>query len=338
MELINYIIPVIAALLFLFIIVLIDLFLQLIYMYSLRKANYRIALVFRFLYQCSSFINITNYIFRQNRIISILFEGYTLSIIPKRILIIIIFIVRYIVCVGNKKEKLSYVNSLLNMLRCGKYPSGISDIFSCLVNDKAIAIVGPAYSLEENGCEIDEYDIVIRTAYGLDRIPDQKIYGKKIDVSFYNNEESSLSGEKFFNEISKKVFVIFKLKLFPFQEELVLIDKAKFSSNYKIFDPGGANQIQLIIQDLLHYSPNKIKIFKSDLYTGSRLYSDIDKNKNMDIISSLAIHDCFSQILFFKFIIKVTSNLIEFDDVLNNIVNDSLFVYAKTLEKNYKTN
>ncbi len=311
-----------------------DYLLSFAYRYLLNTASYQKALSIRYVYQFISLFNVYYYLFRPNRIICILTEGYTLNIVSKNVLLRIMFFVGRIISYTNSVSKSQYINSHISLIKSGKYPLGIYDNFLNIINGQTVAVVGPAYSVKEDGAEIDGYDIVIRTSYGFYSELDPKIYGVRTDVSFFNNEASDLYGEQFFEKISKILFIVFKLNLFPFQNNMVLKNKAKFSEDYKIFDPGGANQIPIIIQDLLHYNPKKIKVFKSDLYTNSVLCDNIDIKNN--IIIPLTVHDCFSQILFLKFIKKVTNNMVEFDEILDDLINDSVFEYARKLESNYK--
>ena len=138
-----------------------DYLLSFAYRYLLNTASYQKALSIRYVYQFISLFNVYYYLFRPNRIICILTEGYTLNIVSKNVLLRIMFFVGRIISYTNSVSKSQYINSHISLIKSGKYPLGIYDNFLNIINGQTVAVVGPAYSVKEDGAEIDGYDIVV---------------------------------------------------------------------------------------------------------------------------------------------------------------------------------
>lgn len=318
------------------IIILADYTVGKLYTRYLAKTEYRFALRLRYIYQFLSLFNFLNYFTKQQRIICIFFECYTLNVISKSILSRFLRIINLFS--GNKKEKFRYIyiKSIASLFNSGRYVMAKEDeYYADMVRDKSIAIVCPGYSLMEDGQEIDGFDIVIRISYGFGGVYDEAIYGKKTNCAFYANYRLDTSGEQFFVDVAKNCFIIMKNNNSQFQKDLIICNKARLAKYYTVFSPGFENQMPIILHDLLHFAPKKIKVFKADLYTGERLYNDI--NNHDDLRLNIALHDCFSHLLLLKYFTKIPNSIIEFDIPLTCLVNGSLSQYADKLEKTFKT-
>ena len=314
---------------------LVELFLSKLYLNAKYKSKFCYALIIRYILIFISLVNIINYFIDRQKIINKLTELFTMGIISKSFFIIIINIAT-LFDIRNWTNKKSHLNELLSLLKSGRCFQYInSDLnYGTLVNGKNIAIVGSAYSKKEDGNEIDNFDLVIRTAYKNNLEYNTKYYGEKTDLSYYNVEGIETYGQEFFEKIAKIIFLLFKFNIFNYQTDLVINYKARFCQSNSFFSPGEQNQVTLIVNDLLYFSPRRIKIFKSDLYSEKRSYY-LDESEKIDkIVQTVAGHDGFSQLLLFKFFKKIT-NYIEYDETLDRLANESLWCYAKRLENKF---
>lgn len=173
------------------------------------------------------------------------------------------------------------------------------------IKDKTIAVVGPAHIDDSLGSEIDEYDIVVRPIFTSTESFDQKKYGNRTDVSYYNYgfyinaNEILVESSKSLKWANIKPHKIKKTKLHCKSRQFNVVDTIYFS--------GEGNAIPNMIFDLIRFEPYKIKLFSSTLYLGSKTFAD-DFTKtyssrsanNLVVSKNIRSHDPLSQFIFLK--------------------------------------
>lgn len=215
--------------------------------------------------------------------------------------------------------------------------------FAEYIDGKSIAIVGPAPSEEELALEIDSYDIVIRLNYrGKGLMPCQKEFGNRIDISYYNGENaqkiSDLNAHDFFDDLE---YAVFKSIKHEFQKGLLSSQRARalFSPDSILFN-GTGNMIPLMLYDLSHFSPKKIKVFKVNLFLAKKAYyGGYSLYEGRPGVSwmwrSFAVHNPTTQFNFVKSFWK--SGLIEVDNSCEAVLKLTSSEYISAMEEIYVT-
>ena len=216
------------------------------------------------------------------------------------------------------------------------------------ISGKSIAIVGPSPTNEENGMEIDSYDIVIRNGYkGKKYQPAAKNFGLRTDVSYYGGLNSRFyivgQNSEFLRDIK---WAAFKSK--EYSKHASEIDKNRcrcFMKNHFYFC-GSPTMIQNIVFDILHFNPKKIKLFNLNFnLAGITHYKTYHPEKNKPekpVYSKLWInqhgstggfahHDLLSQINFTRNIWK--SGSIEVDNECERVLRMSNDEFLEEMER-----
>jgi len=218
------------------------------------------------------------------------------------------------------------------------------------ISGKSIAIVGPAPTDEENGTEIDSYDIIIRNRYkGKKYQPAAKKFGLRTDVSYYGNGNSRYyivnQNSEFLRDLDWAVFKSKKYAKYASE-----IDKNKcrcFMKNHFYFC-GSPTMIQNIVFDILHFNPKKIKLFNLNFnLAGITHYKTYHPEKNKlekPVYSKLWInqhrstggfahHDLLSQINFTRNLWK--SGKVEVDNECERVLRMSNDEFLEEMEGIY---
>lgn len=218
-----------------------------------------------------------------------------------------------------------------------KYYQGIDHKYAAYLEDKTVAIVGPAPTNEDVAEEIDSFDVVIRVSFIKGNIPDPKQFGSKTHVSQYGTGFSKLlnqgSDNGFLNDLD---FVSFKSLEYNFQKELINSNRGRLlisPNNYLYY--GNANEIQLILYDLIHFNPSSIKVFKTNLYLSPKPYykgyNSIENKKQLWL--GFAHHNAITQLNFTRNLWK--ANLVEVDESLKSVLRLTEYEYISSLEQIY---
>jgi hypothetical protein len=231
--------------------------------------------------------------------------------------------------------------------------------YSKLIKDKNIAVVGPApYNKSRPllGKEIDSFDLVIRFNYLGKELKD-KSFGSKTDISYYNgNTINKINSMNNINFLSDLKFINFKPTLIRYQIDFNHNNKIRNLSNMKFMFNGYPNLLQIVLWDLLHFDPGRVKIFHNNLFHTNNAYRkgyefdgseyDISDKKNVFFQSCIRTgHDLISQ---FKFTKKLwEKDLVSVDEELFQVLSLTDYEYIEGLEKfhvkekltrnNYKT-
>jgi len=218
------------------------------------------------------------------------------------------------------------------------------------ISGRSIAIVGPAPTDEENGTEIDSYDIVIRSGYkGKKYQPVANKFGLRTDVSYYGAGNFRYyivdRNSEFLGDID---WANFKTK--KYKKHVAEIYKKRcrcFIKNHFYFC-GSPTMIQNIVFDILHFNPKKIKLFNLNFnlatITHYKTYHP-EKNKlKKSVYSKLwtnqhgstggfAHHDLLSQLNFTRNLWK--SGNVEVDNKCEQVLRMSNNEFLEEMERIY---
>ena len=205
--------------------------------------------------------------------------------------------------------------------------------FKKYIHGKTVAIVGPAFSNEETGKEIDSFDVVIRINFKEDTdfgVP--SLNGQRIDITYYS-----------FGIAKNLDPSILKGSLLSYVVALRTTDKSYLNDNVRerryspVLLNGYPNMIQNVVYDVLLYTPAKVKVFNCDFYAGEANYDTSylksETNEDKLTIKNLALHDQWSQVCFIRNI--YLSKLIEVDDSCRNILEMECSEYFSLLSSKY---
>jgi hypothetical protein len=211
------------------------------------------------------------------------------------------------------------------------------------IEGKSVAIVGPAPSNIDLSSEINSYDVVIRLNYkGKEYFKYASDSGNKINVSYYNGENSTLiknfKNRSFLDDID---FAIFKKFKYGYQIELQ--KKYKKSRELKSFDSyifmGSLNMIPNVVLDILRFNTTKIKIFKTNFFMSDFPHEKGYKLKNQAEIKTSDSwnmhweHNLVSQIKLMKNLWR--SSKIEIDHECMKVLELNIDEYIKNMEMIY---
>ena len=173
------------------------------------------------------------------------------------------------------------------------------------IKGKNIAVVGPAPTEEFSGSEIEGFDIIIRPIFTSTEKFDQKKFGKRTDISYYNYGFFINCNETLV--VSSKELKWANLKPHKLEKKKLQCNSRFFNMVDTIYLSGDGNSIPNIVFDLLRFETNKIKLFSSTLYQEKKTFADDFSNtyfsrglKKKQLINSIRNHDPLSQFNFLK--------------------------------------
>jgi len=177
------------------------------------------------------------------------------------------------------------------------------DSYFNLLFNKSIAIIGPANNESLDLEEVKKFDLIIQcSVFDID-----KVFFSSKTISYYSK----------FN--TQKLNDLIKKNNFNFFNKLQFISTKSYSkkisekiTNYRNFDSeinivsGSEQLLQHIINDVISYSPKRIKLFSADFYLGTKDYNlkySGNELRNLNYLEqtrgnlfALSFHDLFSQI------------------------------------------
>ncbi len=228
-----------------------------------------------------------------------------------------------------------------------KLDSKEDQMFRKFVENKKIVIVGPAPVKNENGFEIDNADIVLRTNY---KIGDPIIKGSKCDINYFNLETAKHIEENGCSEWpSSTTWIIGKAWNY-----MKIIKKRLYSDGIKVdhiytrilkrvdsaLFNGSSSLIQNIIFDLSRYNPKEIYLYHFDVMLSKEripgYYTDVqsDKELHLKMIKSFCGHDPVTQFMILKNFCKL--GFIKGDDRFEQVMKMDSEDYMKNMQKNYR--
>jgi len=224
------------------------------------------------------------------------------------------------------------------------------EIFGELINDKSIAIVGPAKTSALDAKEIDSYDLVIRFNYKDKNYGTDNIHkGLRCDISYYNNIQSSELAHGNLNNFPTDI----KWLVFRSSESAELVRSALESSavnvngsfrrqhhfSYVLFNCH-LFALPNVVLDLLCFKPKSIKVFHCDLFINvdrangyQAEYYDDNKLKYIKYIESFTHQDLMVQFYLLKTFYE--NKVISGDDRFSWVMNQKDYEYINHVQKLY---
>lgn len=207
-----------------------------------------------------------------------------------------------------------------------------------LINNKSIAIVGPADTTIHNGDEIDKFDIVVRMNKENEIENELEVFtGSRTDINYFGGEILRYRRDKIYEYIYKsntkflcvknyEVLKNFNTNIVPARQWL------EFPWNFE----SSHMMVQNIILDILFFNPEKIKLFNVDFYLGKKKYLSNNYKSNIYKKSPnirppvFDLHDPFVNYRLVKLLLK--KKLIDVDESIKKILMLSDRHYIKKLE------
>jgi len=211
-------------------------------------------------------------------------------------------------------------------------------VFREMISGKNVALLGPA-SGHFSADEIKrDFDVKIRTTFrGMETLNgEQQECG--VDVSYYGQLGSNILSEDnemhFFDELKMAVF---KNIVHDFQENLLNEGRGREklgTASYFMFQ-GSSNMAQIILLDLFHFSPKRIKLFNINLFLSSKRWQSGYNITGAPQVReamwrSLAIHNLISQYEVTK--LWYEAGLFEADEELTEVLSLGADEYLRQME------
>jgi hypothetical protein len=212
--------------------------------------------------------------------------------------------------------------------------------FKRFISGRSIAVVGPARPLEDNGAEIDSFDVVVRTNYRPGSNHPEEFYGSRTDVSYYNHQRISTILEQVTAASRGLEWVVLKGS---WDESTVRNAGAGsrgvrtlFAANTLFFN-AFPMAMQNVLHDLIRFSPKSIKLFSTSFYSSADAYG----SKNYRTLpfkigttsSDLRFHEPFSN---YSFIINLhRAGLCALDTVTTSALALGRERYAESIDDIY---
>ena len=232
-------------------------------------------------------------------------------------------------------EMQNYYYLFIDPKKISKRRTVIDEEFYSFVNNKNIAIIGPINDEKFSVNQLDKFDIIIRMNFqGFDFLTEKNRQLGRNYVSYYNPHKIRNfieTNNLIFNELD---YTVVKNK----QDKNKLIShlgktRIRVAKCYDDFAFIGIyNMTQVIIQDLLHFSPNLIGVFNINLFTKLN-YQKNYQLSTTNTLQALRLHDPKSQINLLKNI--SINNDITFDNPLNQILRYSDVQFLTKIQNNF---
>lgn len=174
-----------------------------------------------------------------------------------------------------------------------------------------------------------KYDIVIVPTYDQSNFNGSKI---NVHISYYNYKLQPMLLTDKFGDIRELEFIVgrgnnLKNKSYDFNFR---------EAHMPIFPwiVGVPNMVPLIIHDLIHYSPSKIKVFGVDFFAGKSAYFDdyhykiTEKNR-----TGFAIHNLVANWRYVRHLVHL--NYLEMDSMGQEVLDLTESKYIKAIKENY---
>jgi hypothetical protein len=130
--------------------------------------------------------------------------------------------------------------------------------FADAVKGKTVAIVGPAPAVTDQSAEVESHDLVYWVSYRNNLQPHPTGYGQRVDAVMYNAGHSRECELGKYDSFIKEIPYVFMKQH----------KRAGPNNNYPMVPRpfGKANQIQMVLFQLLALKPKEIRVYGADLY------------------------------------------------------------------------
>jgi len=213
-----------------------------------------------------------------------------------------------------------------------------------ILDNKSVAIVGPAKTDQKNAQEIDAFDTVVRLNYThVGKNLDEFYKGFKTDISYFSGEQVDYLIEKkngqLPNDIKLACIKDNNMNRKKILEQFNPNKPIKRITNYNMFTfYSSLNILPLVLLDILEANVKRIKIFHSDMFLTkirSPGYYPKEFNLGQKIdLKSFLDHDPMSQHEILK---KLNSHKkITGDEKFDKVMKLDTYEYLKKLEETYR--
>jgi len=213
----------------------------------------------------------------------------------------------------------------------------MTDEFKQFVDNKTVAIVGPAVALYDQSVEVESHDIVCRISYRHDLNKITPGYGERTNVVFYNAEAARKYElgvyDSFIDDIG---WILLKKHILVAQP---LRDMSR-DKTVKVKPPfPKANQLPIALNFFLRKcEPAKITVFGADLYLGGH---DVAYHKNyLDRTPErdwwgIDFHKPYLQHRFMKVLVNRHKHIVVGDNRFLDALNLDSDKYLNQLKRNW---
>ncbi len=231
----------------------------------------------------------------------------------------------------------------LEELRAASIKSGLDRNFFNFNSNRTIAYVGPAKTENQDGLEIEKFDVVVRAnhKYRKDAI-NFLVKGSRCEISYYNGLQSrhlasvseALPAEiRFANAVETNFQYLKKLPKQP------LLQLRTPRNHRSLLMQGSFHSMPNAILDLLKCYPKKIKIFHADLmltvsrFEGYKAHAEKEAEHARIFIDTMKNHDPVAQFSFLEIAYK--SGLLEGDSMFQRVMELGEEKYMQALQAVY---
>ena len=202
------------------------------------------------------------------------------------------------------------------------------DNFENAVRGKSVAIVGPAPSLADQTADVEAHDLVYWVSYRNNLQPHPTGYGDRVDAILYNAGHSRECELGKYDSFIKNIPYVFMKQH----------KRAGPNNNYPMVARpfGKANQVQIVLHQLLPLKPAKISVFGSDLYLGGpgKAYAySYDQRTPEAQFWGVKLHQPELQHRYSRKVWMENKNIIVGDDRFLAAVKMPTYVYMAELER-----
>jgi hypothetical protein len=203
------------------------------------------------------------------------------------------------------------------------------------VSGKTVAIVGPVPPSSPSGEEIDRCDLVVKFNYrGGDQGCDPKTQGSRVDVSYYNIDQSKYiakgSDVGFLNKLMFPVFI--KNQGFSALRKKTSSGRAIKNAQWLLFGSefhAGTNAAL----DIFSFSPRKVTIFNSDLMLTAGRYKGYWRPGTKEVNYCLSFGKTHDPIMQYNYLHLLWSRgILSGDDRFSEIMSQGLDKYIIDLQ------
>lgn len=212
------------------------------------------------------------------------------------------------------------------------------------INNKTIAIVGPGIIEDKKSIyeEIDNFDLVIYITYKNTEEQNRLLGNRAINITYYNcGNFESLKENRWLDTAKDVKFICTKSS-----NDLNKASNRKDCIVRSVISDGGvalrsysgsAFMQPYILYDLMHFNPNDVKIYNTNLYLTKQIY---DKSYGFTVdyrayLNAFYIHDIYYNYCVLRNMINCFD--VDMDEHLKYVVNLGVDKYIQEMEKEYMT-
>ncbi|MHB0764610.1 hypothetical protein ACYCFC_09610 [Stutzerimonas sp. NM35] len=216
--------------------------------------------------------------------------------------------------------------------------------FSDYIKNRSIAVVGPVDVGLDSGAEIDSFDVVVRFNFrkGLEYAP--VVFGERTNISYYLHPVLMKGGIDLIEGMSALDYIVVDGISWRECQWLSMIDcrkRERLGLRGYLKNPmlvGYPCAIQRALLDILRFSPARVKVFSSDLFTSMRYCTEYLRHSTLgrnggNVFPGLSLHDPVSNFVFMQRLVCV--GRIEVDKVMEGIVSLTVSEYIESLRSSH---